>query len=76
MAKSERQAFHRQQWRLAREELGHQAGIVVDNIVCAEWSLEIAGYSIGYTSPYRAREGARIILKDSGRVLADLWGIG
>lgn len=76
MAKSERQAYHRQQWRLARKEMGHRPGIVVDNIVCAEWSLEIAGYSIGYTSPYRAREGARTVLMDAGRVLAKLWGIG
>lgn len=76
MAKSEKQAHHRQQWRKAREELGHQPGIVVDNIVCAEWSLEIAGYSIGYASPYRAREAAREILCDAGRRLAKLWGIG
>jgi len=76
MAKSERQAHHRQQWRKAREELGHRPGIIVDNIVCAEWSLEIAGYSIGYASPYRAREAAREILCDAGHRLAKMWGIG
>jgi hypothetical protein len=76
MAKSERQYNHRDQWRKAREELGHRPGIIVDNIVCAEWSLEIAGYSIGYTSPYRARQGAKEILLDAGHRLAKMWGIG
>jgi hypothetical protein len=76
MAKSEGQAHHRQQYRDARKLLGHRPGIVVDNVVCAEWSLEIAGHSIGYGSPYRARQAATEILRDAGYRLAKLWGIG
>lgn len=76
MAKSERQAHHRQQWREARDLIGHKPGIVVDNVVCAEHSLEIAGYSIGYGSPYRARVAACDILRQAGRELAKLWGVG
>lgn len=76
MAKSEKQAHHRKQWRAARELLGHQPGIVIDNIVCCEHSLEVGGYSIGYASPYRAREAARDILRKAGQDLANMWGIG
>ncbi len=76
MPKSERQAHHRQQYREAREVIGHRAGIVVDNVICAEWPLHIAGHSIGYDSPYRARAAATEILRDAGYRLAKLWGIG
>lgn len=76
MAKTERQAHHRHQWREARALLGHRTGIVVDNVVCSERSLEIAGYSIGYESPYRARIAARDMLRQAGRDLAKLWGVG
>jgi hypothetical protein len=75
MAKTERQAHHRQQYRNAVKELGWKPHIVVDNIVCAETSLQIAGFAIGYNSPHRAREGAEKILRESARKLAKLWGI-
>jgi hypothetical protein len=76
MAKSERQAHHRQQYRAARDLLGHKPGIVVDNVVCAETSLEVAGWSIGYSSRTSARDHGERILRESGRKLAKLWGIG
>lgn len=76
MAKTERQAHHRQEYRAARATIGHKPGIVVDNVVCAEWPLHIAGHSIGYDSPYRARAAATEILRDAGYRLAKLWGIG
>lgn len=75
MAKSERQAHHRQQYRSAREEIGHKPGIVVDNIVCAETSIEAAGWSIGFNSRTQARDKAEEVLRESGRKLAKLWGI-
>lgn len=85
MAKSERQVHHRQQYRRARAVIGHRPGIVLDNVVCQEWSLEIAGSSIGYgsyykkgrksyASPYRAREEATKLLREAGQKLADHWG--
>lgn len=76
MAKSEGQAHHRSQWRKAREVLGHRPGIIVDNVVCCEWPLAVAGHSIGYDSPYRARQAAAEILRDAGYRLAKMWGIG
>lgn len=79
MARTERQAHHRQQYRAARDGkdgIGHKPGIVVDNVVCAETSLEIAGWSIGYNSRTSARDNAERILRESGRKLAGLWGIG
>jgi hypothetical protein len=76
MAKTERQAHHRQQWRAARELLGHKPGIVVDNIVCAETSIEVAGWSIGFNSRTQARDSAEKVLRESARKLAKLWGIG
>jgi len=86
MAKTERQAHHRKQYREARDGreengvrvggLGHKAGIVVDNVVCAGTSIEAAGWSIGsFTSRTSARDGAEKILRESGRKLARLWGI-
>jgi hypothetical protein len=76
MAKTEKQAHHRKEWRAAGTCLGHKPGIVVDNVVCAETSLEIAGWSIGYNSRTTAIVHAERILRESGRKLASLWGIG
>lgn len=75
MAKSEKQFYHRQQYREAVTLLGWKPHIVVENIICAEVSLQIAGFSIGYNSPFRAREGAEKIVRESARKLAKHWGI-
>jgi hypothetical protein len=86
MAKTERQAHHRQQYRSARDAVGHRPGIVLDNIVCAELTLELAGSSVGYgsyyknggktyASPYRAREEATKLLRQAAITLANYWGI-
>lgn len=75
MAKSERQAHHRRLWRAARELLGHKPGIVVENVVCAETSLEVAGWSIGCNSRTQARDRAERVLRESARRLAREWGI-
>lgn len=76
MAKSEQQAHHRGEYRKAGALLGHKPGIVVDNVVCHDLTLEMAGYSIGYTSPYRARVAAMTIIRSAGLGLAAMWGIG
>jgi hypothetical protein len=69
MPKTERQAHHRQQYRDARH-------IVVENVMCAETSLEVAGWAIGsFTSRTSARDGAESILRESARKLAKMWGI-
>jgi hypothetical protein len=76
MPKTERQAHHRRQYRDARDLLGWKPHIVVENVMCAETSLEVAGWAIGsFTSRTSARDGAEKILRESGRKLAKLWGI-
>jgi hypothetical protein len=76
MPMAESQVHHNKQWRSAREFLGHKPQIVVENIVCAETSLEMAGWAIGsFTSRTSARDGAERILRESARKLAKLWGI-
>lgn len=76
MPASERQAHHRQQYRAARAVLGHRAGIVVDNAICYETTLEIAGYAVGWKSKPQAISAAIECLRDSGERLAKMWGIG
>ena len=76
MAKTESQAHHRQQYREGRALVGHRPGIVLDSVVCADQSLVIAGYGLGYDSEYRARQAATLILRECGTTLANLWGIG
>jgi hypothetical protein len=76
MAKSERQAHHRHEWRAARALLGHRPGIVVDNVVCAETSLEVAGFALGWASAPQARSAATEMLSDAGSRLAGFWGVG
>jgi hypothetical protein len=75
MAKTERQAHHRKQYRDAVEHIGWKPHIVVDNVVCAGTSIEQAGWAIGYNSRTQARDCAEEILRDSARKLARLWGI-
>ena len=76
MAKTEAQAHHRKQWRDARALLGRRAAIVVDSVVCAGNSLEVAGYGVGYSSPYRARGAAAKHIQRAGDILRRFWGIG
>lgn len=75
MPQTERQAHHRQQWRNACEKLSHQELIVVDNVVCYERTLEIAGYAIGKISKRQATAAAKYHLIASGGKLARLWGM-
>ena len=81
LAGSERQQNNRDEYRAAvihlnrHPELGHKQTIVVDNVVCHETSLEIAGYSVGKESQRRAIEAAEMILRDAGWRLAVMWGM-
>jgi hypothetical protein len=76
MAKSEAQAHHRKQYREACELLGRRARITVDNVVCSEQTLEVAGYALGWPSKPQAIAAASETLRDAGYRLAKLWGIG
>lgn len=76
MPKSEGQVFHRQRWREGRNALGDKSTGLVDNLVCAELSLELCGYALGWRSKPQAIAAATEILQDSGYRLSRLWGIG
>ena len=76
MPRSEAQAHHRGQYRDACSIMGHRGRITVDNVVCAEQSLEVAGYALGWLSKPQAIAAASEILRDAGHRLARLWGIG
>ncbi len=67
MAKSERQAFHRQMYHKGCDVVGHATAILLANFVCYEWERGIAS---GMT-PYRFRKTVR----DAGQKLAHHWGI-
>lgn len=76
MAKSERQAHCRGEYRRAVQALGMRQSRIVDMVVCAEMPLEIAGKTLGWDNAPQGRAGATEILRDAGSRLAALWGIG
>ncbi|EKS37771.1 hypothetical protein [Afipia clevelandensis] len=75
MAKSERQVFHRQQYREVLEMLGHRARIVLENVVCTEQTVLTAGYALGWKNRPQAEAAAIESLRDSGWRLAKHWGM-
>lgn len=76
MCSTERQYHNRREYREAYALLKHQEGILVTNLICSEtYSLEQCGYSLGYTSPYRARTAATKVLRSIADKFAKLWGI-
>lgn len=81
MPSTERQAHHRDQYRKARALFenttteNHKMLIVLDNVLCSEMPLHLAGISIGCKSPYRGRERARELLVKASDILARHWGL-
>ena len=76
MARSEKQAHHRDQYRKAVEALGYRSRATIENVVCAEQSLVAAGLALGWDSKPQAIAAATEMLRDAGYRLARLWGIG
>lgn len=73
MAKSERQAFHRQQYRIAVQKLGMRLSSVVEKIACMDRKVEDVGRELGWAHPLQARASASEMLITGGDILADLW---
>lgn len=69
MAKSESQAFHRQQYRAAVQYLGAIASATLEDIICREHTIEDVGFRLGAESKTRAIELAN---KQMGRALCKL----
>jgi hypothetical protein len=76
MAKTERQVFHRQRYREAVQHIGMRAALIVERVVCAEQTLEMAGMALNWRTPAQARAAATELLRDAGYRLAQLWGVG
>lgn len=76
MPMADRQIDAGNQLRVAQKLLGHRPCIVVDNVVCAGWSLEIAGKALGWANKVQAISAAQEILRDAGARLAIHRGIG
>jgi hypothetical protein len=73
MAKSERQAFHRQQYREAVRKMGLRISNVVEKIACMDCKVESVGHELGWSHPLQARASASEMLITGGDLLADLW---
>lgn len=74
MPRTEREVFHRQRYREAVQLIGLRAALVVERVVCAEQSLEMAGFALSWRTPAQARAAATELLRDAGERLARLWG--
>jgi hypothetical protein len=75
LAATESQVNARNQYRAAQSALNHHENIVVQNVVCNDRSLEIAGYALGKNSKTRAIAYASEVLRNAGFELAKLWGL-
>jgi hypothetical protein len=73
LAKTERQAEHRQLYWLAHEQLGTRPAFVADHIACYDSSIASVGRMLGYRSPWRGRERAIEILSDAGYRLVKIF---
>jgi hypothetical protein len=73
LCKSEAQAYHLGEYRLAHDFLGRRPAFVADCVACLELSLDVVGEALGFRSPYRGREAALEILRDAGGRLMVFW---
>ena len=73
LAKTEAELNARDVYRSTCDRLTHIENIVVQNIVCNEQSLEIAGFAVGKKSKTRAKVYAREKLRSAGTKLAAYW---
>lgn len=75
MAKTERQVFHRQQYRAANQVMGLRGTWIVGKIVCEECSAEQAGREMGWSNRPQAVAAATQLLRDAADRLCHLWGM-
>ena len=75
MAKTEAQAFHRQQYRAAIEVIGIIPAAVLDTIACHEKPLSKAGVNMGWKSKSKGIQAAEDVLCEALDKLCAHWGI-
>lgn len=75
MAKSEAQAFHRQQFRDAVQIIGVISAAILDTVVCYEQPLDQVGSMLGWHSKPRGIEATERLMQDALDRLCRHWGI-
>jgi hypothetical protein len=73
LAKTERQADHRDAYHAARKDIGTRPAFVADQVALYDTGLREVGIMLGYQSMAHARDKAREILSDAGYRLAKFW---
>lgn len=76
MAKTEAQAFHRQQFRIAVGVVGAISAALLDAVICAEKNLDEAGTKLGWNAKPQAIAAATERTKYALDQLCSHWGIG
>lgn len=75
MAKTEQQAFHRQKFREAMDEMGEKNALAVEYAVCAEIEFDQIGRKFGYKNDPQARAAALAHMQSGLYRLTKLWGL-
>lgn len=75
MARTESQAFHRQQYRDAVRAIGIIGAAVMDRVACYEFSLEDTGYKMGWKSKPKSIDATKRVLVKALDKLCGLWGV-
>jgi hypothetical protein len=76
MARTEAQAFHRQQYRKAVDIIGKKGEWILGRVVCREVSFADAGAEMGWKDRKYAVGAAIQSARNALDLLADEWGIG
>lgn len=73
LARSEAQLDHKRTYYAAKQDIGFNPSYVADQVACFGRSLRETGESMGFRSPYRARERAGQYLASAGAGLAKFF---
>lgn len=76
MARTEAQAFHRQQFRIAMETIGAVSASLLSAVICDEKNLDAAGAKLGWNAKPQAIAAATERMKYALDQLCAHWGIG
>lgn len=73
MSIGERELMHRQCFDVGWSCLDVSQKVVVNVVALEESGLQVAGFKLGYASPYRGRIAALELLQSGGDALAKAW---
>ncbi|WP_445215484.1 hypothetical protein ACKWRH_23685 [Bradyrhizobium sp. Pa8] len=73
LAKSEAQLDHKRTYYAAKQAIGFNPSYVADQVACFGRALQETGMSMGFKSPYRARERAAEYLASAGAGLSKFF---